>query len=65
MIEERKTKNLLFAHAFSGCDTNAADHFYKDDQSECSIGNASIEFFEILHSATEKLADIRKSMTIW
>ena len=79
---EHVINNILFAHAFTGCDTtsaihnfgktsifrkleakdlcNAANIFYHDDKSPDEIGNASIRFFQLLHSSTSNLQQIRK-----
>ena len=73
---------LLFAHAFTGCDTTSAVHkfgkisifgklkskklktvaarFYEDDLSPDEIGSALIRFFELLHSPSHNLKQIRK-----
>ena len=73
---------LLFAHAFTGCDTTSAIHhfgktaifdkvnnsdslksiirkFYQESSPE-EIGNATIRFFELLHSPSDSLSTIRK-----
>ena len=74
--------NLLFCHAFRGCDTTSAIHnfgkisiftqlkskklktaaaiFYCDNLSPEEIGSVSIQFFELMHSATRNLKQIRK-----
>jgi hypothetical protein len=79
---ENIINNVLFAHAFTGCDTTSAIHnfgktsifrkleaedlcsaastFYEDDKSPDEIGNASIRFFQLLHSSTLHLQQIRK-----
>ena len=74
---------LLFAHAFTGCDTTSAihmfgktsifrklsassalrsiaDNFYNDLISPQEVGNATIRFFESLHSASDNMSKIRK-----
>ena len=74
---------LLFAHAFTGCDTTSAIHnfgktaifnkvkdsttlksiihkFYEENFPE-EIGNATIRFFELLHSSSDSLSAIRKT----
>ena len=74
---------LLFAHAFTVCDTTSATHkfgktglfkklstssslrktattFYEDKLPE-EVGNACIQPFELLHSPSESLPQIRKT----
>ena len=74
---------LLFAHAFTGCDTTSAIHkfgktglfkklstssalrktaatFYEDKLPE-EVGNACIQLFELLHSPSYSLPQIRKT----
>ena len=79
---------LLFAHAFTGCDTTSAIYkfgktslfkklstsstlkkpaatFYEDKLPE-EVGNVCIRFFELLHSPSESLLQVRKTnMNKW
>ena len=76
-------ENILFAHAFTGCDTTSSiyrfgkpkilsklknssevkqivEQFYISDLTPENVGKAVIQFFELLHSSTNTLQQIRR-----
>ena len=76
-------ENILFAHAFTGCDTTSSiyrfgktkilsklknsselkqivEQFYMSDLTPENVGKAAIQFFELLHSSTNTLQQIRR-----